>query len=210
MNDYLNNCLESGQKCQKYIVDYSAGIPAGSLFETRCAELTTCVDEFEDLAGQAMAAGAEAMEQTDVKSSEREDLIAVMNRNLNAASAAEPDFPGTQDRYYFRRNLSNENLLAAGRSHAQGGTTDGPLLISYGAPAAWVADTTAAADAFEASFATQDSAQISRVALNAQLKAKNDRLGQLKRTVGFFVKLYFENDIGAQTAWKSAAHVKRP
>ncbi len=210
MSDYLNNCLDSGKACRQWIVDHTAGIPAGSNFETACNALTTCVGEFETLAGEAMAAGSEAFGATQVKTSEREDLIEVMEKNYNAASAAEPQHTGTQDRYYFRRNLSNEDLLAAAHSHVQGGNQDEDLLIDFGAPHTWVADTQAAADAFAATFGEKDSATSERIGKNAELRAKNNQLGQLKRTIGFFIKNYFAGDIAAQTSWKSAAHVKRP
>ena len=145
MNDYIQNCLESGQKCSQWIVDHSAGIPAGSFFRSTCDDLTPCVGTMEDVAGHLAAAGAESHGQTEVKGSNRETVIDVMTRNLNAARSAEPLNPGTEDRYYFRRNLSNENLLAAARSHVEGGNTDEDLLKNYGAPATWIADTQAAA-----------------------------------------------------------------
>lgn len=97
-----------------------------------------------------------------------------------------------------------------GRSFALGGVQDSQLLIDYGAPATWVADITAACDAWEADMGQQDSAVGTRVGKGAELTAKRDEFMQLKRTVDHMVPNYCASDISALAAWDSASHVELP
>ena len=208
MNDFIRRNLESGQRCRQWFIDYALIIPPGSAFAIKTTAMTTEVGEIEDVAGEQEAAKSEGLSATDVKGSERQDLIDAMSPARNAARAAESDHPGTRDRYRYAVTMSDQELLAAGRSFAEGGVTDGVLLIEYGAPGTWVADITAASDAFEASFGPQDSAKGQSVAMNAELYAKTNEMNALKSTIGHLVKNYCEGNPGAQAAWHTAAHVE--
>jgi hypothetical protein len=210
MNDKNRRRIEAGQRCRQWIIDFVALILPGSLFETKCTALTAVVNDLETLSGELESAKGEGLSATDVKGSEREDLLELMDQVRDAAKAAEPDHPGTEDRYRFSRNLSHEALLAAGRSFALGGVDDKALLISYGASANWPADITAACDAYEASFGQQDSAHGSRVAANAEINEKIEEFMQLKRTISFMVPNFCAGETGARAAWTTAAHVEKP
>ena len=208
MNDKNRRNLESGQRCRQWIIDFVLLIPVGSLFETKAAVLTALVNLLETLAGQIESFVGEGLGATDLKGSERLDLLAIMDKIRNAARAAEDDHPGTRDRYRYTSNMSNQGLLAAGRSFAQGGTTDEALLESYGAPNKWPQAVTTACDEFEASFGQQDSAVGSRIANNAEFNAKLADLIAAKATFGHMVKNFCADNPGAQAAWLSAAHVE--
>lgn len=210
MNDYIRRNLESGQRCRQWFIDFVALIPAGSIFQTKSAAMTAEVNDLETIAGQQEAAESEGLSATDVKGSERADLIAEMDPVRTAARAAEFDHPGTRDRYLFTRSMSNQNLLAAGRSFAAGGTTDAALLEGYGAPAGWPAAITAACDAFEATFAVQDSAKGQSVAKNAELYAGVEAMNTLKAAIRHLVQNYAAGNPGALAAWATAAHVEKP
>jgi hypothetical protein len=209
MNDYLRRNLESGQRCRQWFIDYAALIPAGSIFETKSTAMTVVVGEIEDVAGQQKSAFSEGLSATDVKGSERQDLLDAMEPVRDAARAAEPDHPGTRDRYRYTANMPDQSLLAAGRSFAQGGATDEALLISYGAPAAWPNTIKNACNAFEASFGPQDSAKGQSVALNADLNAKTNEMNALKSQLRHIVKLHTKNNPGAYAAWNTATHVEK-
>lgn len=210
MNDKNRRYLESGQRCRQWIVDYAALTPAGSLFETKCNALTAKVDSLESLAGTLEAAVGEGLSATDVKGSERQDMIDEMEPVRNAARGAEADNPGTRDRYRYSANMSHQALLAAGRSFAAGGATDEALLVSYGARPNWPDLITVACDEYEASFGQQDSAKGSSVATNAEIVEGINDLTTLKKTVGHMVKNFAADNIGALAAWTSAAHVEKP
>jgi len=209
MNDYIRRNLESGQRCRQWFIDYAALIPAGSIFETKSTAMTARVGEIEDIAGQQESAFSEGLSATDVKGSERQDLLDAMEPVRDAARAAEADHPGTRDRYRYTANMSDQSLLAAGRSFALGGATDEALLESYGAPDKWDNAITVACDAFEGTFGPQDSAKGQSVALNADLNAKTAEMNALKSQLRHIVKLYTKTNPGAYAAWQTAAHVEK-
>lgn len=210
MNDRNRRYLESGQRCRQWIADNAALIPAGTVFATKTASLTTLVDDIEDVAGEAAAFKGEGLSATDVKGSERGDMIELMTKIRNAARAAEPDHPGTRDRYRFSPSMSHQVLLATGRSFAEGAKEDKALLIEYGAPANWDNDMTAACQEYEDAFGQQDSAVGSRIGKNAELNEKIDQLTALKATLTHLVKNYCDGNTAALAAWTAAAHVEAP
>ena len=210
MNDKIRRYLEAGQRCRQWIIDFVALITPGSMFETKCTAFTALVNDIENLAGEVESFKGESLSATDVKGSERLDLLDIMSKARDAARAAEPDNPGTRDRYRYTTNMSAQTLLATGRSFAAGGATDGALLAAYGAPATWVADVTAACNAFEASFGQQDSAVGSRIAKNAEAGDKVAQMIALKATITHMVPNFAANNPGAIAAWTSAAHVEAP
>ncbi|MBL8180882.1 MAG: hypothetical protein JNL64_04660 [Blastocatellia bacterium] len=210
MNDKNRRYLESGQRCRQWIVDNPLLIPPGSMFETETGEFTTMIDALENIAGAIESFVGEGLSATDVKGSERLDLIDIMKRVRDAARAAEATNPGTRDRYRYTTNMSHQALLAAGRSFVSGGAADEALLVSWGAPANWPDLVAAACDAFEASFGQQDSAVGSRIAKNAEF---NDLMAQMiakKSTISHMVPNFCHGHPGAIAAWNAAAHVESP
>ena len=63
-------------------------------------------------------------------------------------------------------------------------------------------------DEFEATFAIQDSAKGSSVAKNAEINQKLDEMNALKSTITHLVKNYCADKVGAEAAWRTAAHVE--
>lgn len=210
MNDKNRRYLEAGQRCRQWIIDFVAFILPGSMFETKTTAFTALVNDLETLAGQTEASRGEGLSATDVKGSERLDLLDIMEKVRDAARAAEPDNPGTRDRYRYTTNISHQALLAAGRSFAQGGGTDQALLESFGAPAGWPALVTTACNAYEAAFGQQDSAVGSRIAMNAELNDKFAQMIALKSTITHMIPNFCAGNPGAIAAWTSAAHVEAP
>ncbi|MEQ1923118.1 MAG: hypothetical protein ABL952_11490 [Pyrinomonadaceae bacterium] len=208
MNDKTRRYVECGQRCRQWIVDFVALIPGGSLFETKTALLTAIVNEIENLAGAVASFVGEGLSATDVKGSERIDLLDIMAKVRNAARAAEFDNPGTRDRYRYTTTMADQALLAAGRSFALGEPDDGSLLTSYGAPSHWWSLVTDACNAFEASFGQQDSALGGRVAKNAEINAKLNDFVALKSTISHMVPNFCASEPGAIAAWNSAAHIE--
>ena len=209
MNDYIRRNLERGQRCRQWFIDYILLVIPGSIFETKKNALINKVDALETTAGQKQAAESEGFSATDVKGSERSDLENALDPVRTAARAAEFDIPGTRDRYRYNRAMSHQELLAAGRSFALGGAADEALLVSYDAPAGWVATITAACDAFEAAFGLQDSAVGTRVAKNAELYALVNEINALVGALRHHVINNTTTNPGARAAWNSAAHVEK-
>ena len=101
-------------------------------------------------------------------------------------------------------NNKNRRYPEAGRSFAEGGTTDEALLVTYGALAGW----TAGCDSFEAAFGQQDSAVGSRIAKNAEINDKLSQIIALKTTISHMVPNFCSGNPGAIAAWNSAATSK--
>ncbi len=209
MNDQNRRELESGQRCRQWIADNSALIPAGSIFATKTDALTALVDGIETSAGGLASAVGEGLSATDVKGSERQDLLDAMEPVRDAARAAEYDVPGTRDRYRYNVAMSHHDLLAAGRSFAAGGVDDQTLLENWGAPLKWPLRVTNACDAFEAAFGLKDSAVASRIAANVDITADLHEMTLLKGSLRHLVKNYTTTNPGARAAWTAAAHVER-
>ena len=210
MNDKNRWRVEAGQRCVQWIADHSAGIPVLSVFETKALLLGTKVSQIQTIAGQQIAAGAAMGAETEQKGNSREDLMDKMTFIANAARAAEPDNPGIQDRFRYRRNLNDADLLATARSFVNGDAEWGAILVAFGAGATWAADLTTLADDFETAFNEATSAAQSRSAATAEINQAVAEMMQLKRTVEMFVKNYFAGDVGALAAWYTAAHVENP
>ncbi|HMT08673.1 MAG TPA: hypothetical protein PKA82_11770 [Pyrinomonadaceae bacterium] len=210
MNDKKRRYLECGQRCRQWIIDNVALIPAASLFELKTTALTALVNLLEDLLGEVEAFVGEGLSATDVKGSERVDLIEIMSRVRDAARAAEFDHPGTRDRYRFTMSMSHQALLAAGRAFAEGGTDDLALLMSYGAPFGWPTQVTNACDAFEASMGQQDSTVSSRGGKNAEINEKMEEFIALKASISHMVPNFCNGNTAAIAAWTSASHVEAP
>lgn len=210
MNDKNRRRYEACKRCVQWSVDYAAGIPGGSMIATKFADLSAKVDEIEAKAGSQISAVASSGEEFGQKDISREDLVEGCSRVANAARAAEPDNPGIQDRFRFRRNLNDADLLATARSFVEGNAEWGAIIKDYGGGNTWAADLTALADAFEAAINEAASAAGSRSATTAEINQAVAEGMQLKRTCGWLVQNYFDGDAGALAAWDTAAHVENP
>lgn len=210
MNDRNRRNVESGQRCQQWPVDYAGLIPTGSIFETKISALSASVDTVLDLLGQVASAVGEGLSATDVKGSERLDLIDIMEKIRNAARAAEFDHPGTRDRYRYDTSMSHQALLAAGRSFIIGSAADKTLLESYGAPTNWPTPLILACDAFEATFGQQASATGDRIGKNAAVAEEIANMVRLKNAITHMMPNFCSGNPAALAAWHSAAHVEAP
>lgn len=210
MNDRDTKSLEAGLRCVQWFTDYSSLITPASIFETKSNAFTALVAEIQSIAGDHEASASEGIGATAVKGSERQDLINAMDPVRTAARAAEFFHPGMRDRYRYTVVMKDEDLLARGRAFVINGADDEALLITYEAPAAWVAAVGAACDAFQATFGPQSSAKGAAVATNAQISTKIDEMMVLKAFLTHLIKNVTATDPGAAAAWHTASHVELP
>ncbi|HEV7701748.1 MAG TPA: hypothetical protein VGO43_16065 [Pyrinomonadaceae bacterium] len=187
MNDKTRVRYEACKRVAQFGVDHAADIPAGSILETKFADIAAKVDEIETLAGHLSEAGGKADQQFQLKAVAREDLNDLLTSVANAARAAEPEHPGTQARFRFNRNLNDADLLAAGNSFHTATAPERATLISYGASATWFADLNDAITAFDTAFSSAAGADAATVAANAEVAEKVAEGMQLKRTIGYIV-----------------------
>jgi len=210
MDDVTRNRIDAFDRCLQWFTDYAAGVNAIGKLKNLVIDFTAKLTLLHDTAGEQSGAVNESVEQTGVKDVSREDCVALAQKVSRAAKAAEVEQPGIQARYPYPRNLNDEDLVNLLRSFAIGGATDDQIIQDYMAPADWVAQCTAKADAFEAASQAQASAQGGKVGKRALVLSLTDNLMQLKRTATYIIENAFENDVAALASWKSASHVEVP
>lgn len=210
MDDVTRNRIDAFDRCEQWFDDNSTGVDAVAKLKLLAVDFKAKLTTLHDTAGEQSGAVSESEEQTDVKGVSREDCVALAQKVSRAAKAAEIEQPGIQARYPYPRNLNDEDLVNLLRSFAIGGATDDQIIQEYAAPADWVAQCTAKADAFEAASQAQASAQGGKVGKRALVLSLTDNLMQLKRTATYIIENAFENDVAALASWKSASHVEVP
>jgi hypothetical protein len=176
---------------------------------TKFAEIGSKVDQTQEKsAGQQAGFGLTA-QQFEVKDTAREDLRDEMSAIARTARSMEYSFDGISDQFRFQRNLSDETKLARARAFAIAAAPRQADFIAYGLPATFIADLTAAADAFEATFGSGASATAEQVAATAE-SAAFIREGMIaKRVLEGIVRNRYAGDPGKLAAWISASHVEK-
>jgi hypothetical protein len=208
MNDIQRVRSESIGRCVQWFLDRIADILVASILHTKFTALQAAHANILDLAAQLAAGqGSTNLSYSD-KGGDRETLRGMMAAISRMATAMAADFPGVDILFEFRRNLNDQDLLAKARAFATQAVAHEANFIAYGLDSTFIADLTAAADAFEASIDTTNSAVEGRVSLGAQLDDAISLASQLKRSVSTMVETQFTADIGAIAAWASASHVE--
>ena len=210
MDDVTRNRIDAFDRCSQWFIDNAAGVNSNVKLKNLAVDFNTDLTTLHTEAGEQSGAVSESEEQTDVKGTSREDCVAIAQKVSRAAKAAEPEQPGIQARYPYPRNLNDEDLVNLLRSYAIGGATDNQILQDYSAPADWVTQCTAKANAFEAAGQAQAAAQGDKIGKRALILSLVDRLMQMKRTATYIIENVFENDVAALASWKSASHVEVP
>ena len=208
MKDTNRRNYEACKRDVQWSVDFTALVSPHPMFATKFANLTAIVDEIEaKAAAQAFAIG-ETSEEFGQKEDSRENLRQKVSDVSDAGAAAEPDHPGIQDVFRYRRSMSDADLLATARAFVLRDPEFGTIIENYGAGKTWVADLTTLADGFENAFNEASSALGSRAAAVAEINQLIAQAMQIKRTLDKMVPL-FVNDTGAIAAWNTATHVER-
>ena len=211
MDDVTRNRIESFDDRKAWFDDHTTVVDTNlKLKNLRDTEIFPKLIALHGETGTHAGAESEGEEQTDVKDVSRETGIAIARKVSIAAEAAEIEQPGIQARYPRPRGLSFEDLVNLLRGFVIGGNTDEDILKDYGAPADWVAQCTAAANAIEAAGLTQASAQEQRIGSRAAYLVITDDLMQLFRTADAIIQNLCADDPAALASWKSAMHVKSP
>lgn len=208
MKDSNRRDYEACKRDVQWSVDYVALIPVGTVFETKFAAMSAKVDSIEAKAGDQMLAIGETGEEFDQKGDSRSELRQKVSDISDAAVAAEPDNPGIQEVFRFRRNMNDADLLATARAFVLREPEFGAVIKDYSNNGSWSAQLTAAADAFEAAIDQASSALGSRAAAVAEINQEVAGAMQIKRTLDKMVPLFI-TDTGALAAWNTATHVER-
>lgn len=176
---------------------------------TNFGELGTLVNDIESTSAAQQSGFGEAAQQFEVKDTARENLRDEMSAISRTAKSMEYAFDGISDKFKFQRNMPDASMLAKARAFETEANPYKSDFEAYGLPAGFIADLTAAADAFEASFSNTASATAEHVAATADEAAKVRSGMIIVRVLDGIVKNRYANDPGKLAAWISASHVEK-
>ncbi len=207
MNDSDRRRYEALVRVKQFGIDNAADFTG--IATTKFAEVGSNADQAEAKSGAQQAGFGLSALQFNVKDTAREDLREDMSAIARTARSMEYAFDGISELFRFNRNLTDEKLLARARAFASAAVARQADFIAYGLPATFIADLTAAADAFEATFAAAASATAEQVAATAE-SAAFIREGMIaKRILDGIVRNRYADDPGKLAAWLSASHVEK-
>ncbi len=206
-SDYDRRRHEMQIRVGKFGVDNAADF--SGIATAKFAELATInTSAAVQLADQQSGFG-ESAQQFEVKDTCRENLRDEMSEVSRTSKAMEYEFDGIQDKFFFRRNMPDVQLLAKARAFIDEIAPYKTDFIAYGMPASFVIDLTAAADAFEASFTAVVSATAEHIAARAQIAADLRQGMVIVRILDGIVLNRYANDPGKRAAWIAASHVEK-
>ncbi|HMT08941.1 MAG TPA: hypothetical protein PKA82_13130 [Pyrinomonadaceae bacterium] len=208
MKDSNRRDFEACKRDVKWSVDFSTFVPVGSMLATKFAALSAMVDSIEAKASAQAFAVGETGEEFEQKDDARRTLRTKVANVSDAAVAAEPDHPGIQEVFRFRRNMSDADLLATARAFVLREGEFGDIISEFCGNATWAPELTIAANGFEAATDDASGALGSRAAAVAEINQDVAAAMQIKRTLDKMVPL-FVSDTGALAAWAVATHVER-
>lgn len=207
MNDRDRRRYEMLVRVKQFGIDNSGDFTG--IATTKFSEIGTIVDDTETKAAAQQSGFAEAAQQFEVKDTARENLRDEMSDISRTAKSMEYEFDGISNKFRFQRNLNDADLLAKGRAFViEAGPYDANFQ-DYGLANTFIADLTAACDAFEGTFATSASAQAEHVAATAETAAKIREGMIAKRILDGIVKNVYDTKPGKLAAWVSASHVEK-
>ena len=158
----------------------------------------------------AMQSGfGESGQQIEIKSTAREDLRDEMSDLSRTAKSMEYAFDGISDKFLFRRNMPDADMLAKARAFHDEASPIKADFFAYGLPNSFLGDLAAAADAFEASFTAVDSATAEHIAARADIEAEVRDCQIIVRTLEGIVRNIYTANLGKLAAWLAASHVEK-
>ena len=189
--------------------DNAADFPAGTVAATQFAKVDAEVASTESKGASQAVGFGQAAQEYDVKGTARENLRELMSEITRTARSMEYAFDGIHEKFRMPRNRNDAELLNTARAFAIEAVQYNADFQAYGLAATFIADLTAAADAFEAAFSTTAQATAQHVAATAET-AEHIRQGMIAvRTLDGIVKNKYANNVGKLAAWISASHVEK-
>ncbi len=207
MSDYDRRRHEMQIRAGKFGVDNAADFTG--IATAKFAELAAINSGVAVKMADQQSGFGESAQQFEVKDTCRENLRDEMSEISRTSKSMEYEFDGIQDKFFFRRNMPDVQLLAKARAFIDEATPYEADFIAYGLPATFLADLTAAADAFEASFTNVASATAEHIAARADIAAQLRQGMIIVRILDGIVRNRYANDPGKRAAWIAASHVEK-
>ena len=151
----------------------------------------------------------ESGQQIVIKSTAREDLRDEMSDISRTAKSMEYAFDGISDKFLFRRNMPDADILAKARAFYTESAPYEQDFKDYGLDKNFRDDLKTTADAFEASFTAVDSATAEHIAARADIEAEIRDCQIIVRTLDGIVRNIYATNPGKLAAWLAASHVEK-
>jgi len=207
MNDSGRRYYERLFRVKQFGIDNAADFTG--IATAQFALVATIVDEVEAESAAQQAGFGEASQQFEIKDTIREQLRDEMSVISRTSKSMEYAIDGISNKFRFQRNLNDADLLAKARAFIVEAGPYKSEFEAYGLAPDFIANLTALADAFEASFGATASATAEHVAATAETSSKLRQGNVAVRTLDGIVKNRYANDPGKLAAWLSASHVEK-
>ncbi len=209
MTDAERRRIEGLDSTQNYAANNAADFPAGSVQETQIEIIRTELALVEGFAANQAAGRGDAGSAFENKDTARENLHERMTPIADIAKVMEYEFDGIAPRFKMPRNRTDQDMLATARAWIVELVPFDADFQRYGLDRNFIADLTAAADAFENSMAAPETAVAERVAATAEIGAAIRRAMVAHRIVVAVMKVKYANNPGKLAAWLSASHIEK-
>lgn len=209
MNSNIIRRKEARERAVVFYNDNLADLGTNAMltkeFGTIVAQLTVINNAMTD----QVAASGDASQAYDHKGIEREDLRAHMQPIAFTARRMDAIIPGIGDKYKMPAKRSDQEMIATAKAWVLGLPDVEDDFVSFGMPATFIADLSAAATAFENTIAPTSDAVDDRVEATADI-GESDRKGMAAlRICDAVIRNIYANNPGKLAAWLSASHVER-
>lgn len=196
-------------KVRDFFAAHAADFPAGSIAAAIFAPLAGIIDQIAQIAGEQHSTRGTYSQAIEVKGDAR-DILLVMLRNISdLATALAYEINGLEEKFRMPRNRSDQNLIAAGRAFAADAAAFEDEFVGYGMPATFIADLTAATDAFEQSLIPANVAGQEKSGKTAAIAPLVTEGMNIVRRLTPVVEIKYRNDAANSAAWTFARHVER-
>lgn len=196
-------------KVRDFFAAHAADFPAGSIAAVIFAPLLPIIDQIAQIAGEQISTRGSYSQAIDIKGDAR-DVLYVMLRNISdLATAIAFEVNGLEEKFRMPINRSDQNLIAAGRAFAADAAAFEDEFIGYGMPATFIADLTAATDAFEQSLTPANVAGQEKTGKTAAIAPLVTDGMNIVRRLTPVVEMKYRNDAANLAAWTFARHVER-
>ena len=209
MTDAERRRIEGLDSTQNYAANNAADFPAGSVQETQIAIIRAELALVDGFTADQAAGRGDAGSAFENKDTARENLHERMKPIADIAKVMEYEFDGIAERFKMPRNRTDQDMLATARAWIVELVPFDADFQRYGLDRNFIADLTAAADAFENSMAAPETAVAERVAATAEIGASIRRAMIAHRIVVAVMKVKYANNPGKLAAWLSASHIEK-
>lgn len=209
MTVYETRRYEMFLRVRDFFAAHAADFPAGSIGAVIFAPLVGIIDQIAQIAGEQISTRGSYSQAIEIKSDAR-DVLTVMLRNIaDLATALAYEINGLEEKFRMPLNRRDQNLIAAGRAFANEAVAFEDEFVGYGMPATFIADLTAATDAFEQSLSPANVAGQEKTGKTAAIAPLITDGMNLVRRLTPVVEMKYRNNAANLAAWTFARHVER-